>query len=140
MLGYAATNAWYVLTSRPEVDSQRIGIVGHSYGGKWALFAGCLFDQFAAFAVSDPGIMFDTDPNVNYWKPWYLGWHKRPWRQRVVPSDQNPARGLYPKLLEQGRDLHELQALLAPRPFLVSAGAVDPPNRWQALNHLVAIN
>ena len=46
----------------------------------------------------------------------------------------------YPKLLEQGRDLHELQALLAPRPFLVSGGQVDPPKRWEALNHLVSIN
>ncbi|MBS0201782.1 MAG: peptidoglycan DD-metalloendopeptidase family protein [Planctomycetes bacterium] len=140
MLGCAAANAWHVLANRPEVDSRRIGIVGHSYGGKWAMFAGCLFDKFAAVAVSDPGIMFDTNPSVNYWEPWYLGWHKRPWRERGVPNAQNPARGLYPKLLEQGRDLHELQSLLAPRPFLVSGGAVDPPERWRALNHLVEIN
>lgn len=140
MLGCAAANAWHVLANRPEVDSQKIGIVGHSYGGKWAMFAGCLFDKFAAVAVSDPGIMFDTDPNVNYWEPWYLGWHKRPWRARGVPSETNPARGLYPWLIEQGHDLHELHALLAPRPFLVSGGAVDPPERWQALNHLVEIN
>jgi hypothetical protein len=140
MLGCAAANSWHVLASRPEVDPQRIGIVGHSFGGKWAMFAGCLFDRFAAVAVSDPGIMFDTHPSVNYWEPWYLGWHPRPWRKRGVITKENPAHGLYPKLLEQGRDLHELHALLAPRPFLVSGGAVDPPARWQALNHLVAIN
>ncbi len=140
MLGYAAANAWYVLASRPEVDSDRIGIVGHSFGGKWAMFAGCLFDRFAAVAVSDPGIMFDTHPSVNYWEPWYLGWHPRPWRKRGVMTDDNPGRGLYPKLLEQNRNLHELHALLAPRPFLVSGGEVDPPERWQALNHLVQVN
>ena len=140
MLGCAAANAWHVLASRPEVDSQRIGIVGHSFGGKWALFAACLFDRFAAVAVSDPGIMFDTHPSVNYWEPWYLGWHVRPWRKRGVITAENPARGLYPQLLSEGRDLHELQALLAPRPFLVSGGAVDPPSRWRALNHLVQIN
>ena len=140
MLAYAAANAWYVLASRPEVDADRIGVVGHSFGGKWALFAGALFDRFAAVAVSDPGIMFDTDPNVNYWEPWYLGWHPRPWRTPGVITPTNPGRGLYPKLLEQGRDLHELQALLAPRPFLVSGGQVDPPKRWEALNHLVSIN
>ena len=140
MLGYAAANAWHVLASRPEVDARRIGIVGHSFGGKWALFAGALFDKFAAVAVSDPGILFDTHPSVNYWEPWYLGWHPRPWRARGVITPDNPARGLYPKLLEQGRDLHELHALLAPRPFLVSGGAVDPPARWQALNHLVGVN
>jgi len=140
MLACAAANAWHVLANRPEVDSRRIGIVGHSFGGKWALFAGALFDRYAAVAVSDPGIMFDNHPSVNYWEPWYLGWHPRPWRPRGLVTADNPARGLYPKLLEQGRDLHELQALLAPRPFLVSGGEVDPPQRWQALNHLIQIN
>jgi len=140
MLGCAAANAWYVLASLPQVDSGRIGVVGHSFGGKWAMFAGCLFDRFAAVAVSDPGIMFDTHGSVNYWEPWYLGWHPRPWRKRGVITDDNPARGLYPKLINEGRDLHELHALLAPRPFLVSGGAVDPPERWRALNHLVRIN
>ena len=140
MLGYAAANAWHVLAARPEVDSQRIGIVGHSFGGKWAMFAGCLFEKFAAVAVSDPGIMFDTHPSVNYWEPWYLGWHARPWRKRGVITAENPGRGLYPQLLQKSRDLHELHALLAPRPFLVSGGAVDPPSRWTALNHLVRIN
>ena len=140
MLGCAAANAWHVLAARPEVDANRIGIVGHSFGGKWAMFAGALFDRFAAVAVSDPGIMFDTHPSVNYWEPWYLGWHPRPWRMRGIITDENPAQGLYPKLLQQGRDLHELHALIAPRPFLVSGGAVDPPERWQALNHLVGVN
>ncbi|MDF1816464.1 MAG: sialidase [Verrucomicrobiales bacterium] len=139
-LACAAANAWYVLASRAEVDAERIGIVGHSYGGKWAMFAGCLFDKFAAVAVSDPGIVFDNHPSVNYWEPWYLGWHPRPWRKRAVISEGNPARGLYPELIAAGRDLHELHSLLAPRPFLVSGGAVDPPERWRALNHLVKIN
>ena len=140
MLGYAAANAWHVLARRPEVDAERIGIVGHSFGGKWAMFAGCLFDRFAAVAVSDPGIVFDDHSSVNYWEPWYLGWHARPWRQSGRITDENPAKGLYPKLLRQNRDLHELHALLAPRPLLVSGGAVDPPERWRALNHLVKIN
>jgi hypothetical protein len=140
MLACAAANSWYVLATRPEVDASRIGVVGHSFGGKWALFAGALFDRFAAVAVSDPGIMFDTHPSVNYWEPWYLGWHARPWRPRGLITPENPAKGLYPRLLEQGRDLHELHALLAPRPFLVSGGEVDPPERWLALNHLIRIN
>jgi len=140
MLGCAAANAYNLLANRPDVDADRIGIVGHSFGGKWAMFAGCLFDKFAAVAVSDPGIMFDTHPSVNYWEPWYLGWHPRPWRKRGIITKENPAHGLYPRLLERKRNLHELHALLAPRPFLVSGGAVDPPTRWLALNHLVEIN
>ena len=38
------------------------------------------------------------------------------------------------------RDLHELHALIAPRPFLVSGGAEDSPARWIALHHAVAVN
>jgi hypothetical protein len=84
--------------------------------------------------------MFDTHPSVNYWEPWYLGWHPHPRRKRGIITGENPALGLYPRLLKEGRDLHELHALLAPRPFFVSGGEVDPPDRWKALNHLVKIN
>jgi hypothetical protein len=140
MLGYAAANAFHVLASRPEVDECRIGITGHSFGGKWAMFASCLYDKFACAAWSDPGIVFDTRPSVNYWEPWYLGFHPRPWRSRGVPAEDNPAQGLYPVLLEEGRNLHELHALMAPRPFLVSGGSEDPPSRWKALRHSVAVN
>ncbi|HQZ27909.1 MAG: dienelactone hydrolase family protein [Verrucomicrobiales bacterium] len=140
MLAYAAANAWYVLASRPEVDPSRIGVVGHSFGGKWAMFASCLFDKFACAVWSDPGIVFDTRPSVNYWEPWYLGYYPKPWRERGVPTPENPAKGLYPNLLKEGRDLHELHALMAPRPFLVSGGSEDTPKRWPALNHTIAVN
>jgi len=141
MLGYAAANAWHVLASRPEVDAERIGIVGHSFGGKWAMFASCLFDKFACAVWSDPGIVFDESRgSVNYWEPWYLGYHAKPWRKRGLITAENPAHGLYPKLTSAGRDLHELHALMAPRPFLVSGGSEDPPRRWEALNHSIAVN
>ena len=29
---------------------------------------------------------------------------------------------------------------MAPRPFLVSGGSEDPPRRWEALNHSIAVN
>ena len=29
---------------------------------------------------------------------------------------------------------------MAPRPFLVSGGSEDQPERWKALNHAVAVN
>jgi hypothetical protein len=29
---------------------------------------------------------------------------------------------------------------MAPRPSLVSGGSEEPPERWQALNHTVAVN
>ncbi len=141
MLAYAAANAWFLLSNQPEVDSSRIGIVGHSFGGKWAMFASCLFDKFVCAVWSDPGIVFDEgSKDVNYWEPWYLGYHPKPWRKRGLITVENPAKGLYPKLVEEGYDLHELHALMAPRPFLVSGGAEDTPSRWEALNHSVQVN
>lgn len=141
MLAYAAANAWYVLSNHPQVDSKRIGIVGHSFGGKWAMFASCLFDHYACAAWSDPGIVFDEKrPSVNYWEPWYLGYHQPPWRKRGLITEDNPAYGLYPELRKENKDLHLLHALMAPRPFLVSGGSEDPPSRWEALNHTIQIN
>jgi len=140
---YEAANCRDLLASLPYVDPARVGIVGHSYGGKWALFAACLYDGFACGAWSDPGVAFDEKrPNVNYWEPWYLGFDPAlpKQRDRGVPSEKNPRTGPYKKMIETGRDLHELQALMAPRPFFVSGGAEDPPERWKALNHAVAVN
>lgn len=139
MLACGSANVWHLMAKMPEVDSKRIGITGHSYGGKWSMFASCLFDKFACTAWSDPGIVFDTRPSVNYWEPWYLGYAPPPWRRRGVITEKNPASGLYPKLLKEGMDLHELHALMAPRPFLVSGGSEDGPHRWQALNRTLEV-
>ncbi|MFO7825443.1 MAG: GDSL-type esterase/lipase family protein [Cyclobacterium sp.] len=141
MLAYAAANAWQLLAGLPEVNADKIGITGHSYGGKWAMFASCLFEKYAAAAWSDPGIVFEKDkPNINYWEPWYLGYHPPPWRERGLPTEKNPAMGLYPELLEKKMDLHELHVLMAPRPFLVSGGAEDPQDRWVPLNYSLRAN
>lgn len=141
MLGYAANNAYYALANREDVDKKRIGIVGHSFGGKWAMFASCLTDNFAAAAWSDPGIIMQEDKEaINYWEPWYLGFHPKPWRKRGLITEQNPAYGIYNQLRKDNRNLHELHVLMAPRPFLVSGGAEDPVTRWRALNHSIAVN
>ena len=105
------------------------------------MFASCLFDKFACAAWSDPGIVFDeARPSVNYWEPWYLGYTAPPWRKRGVITKDNPAAGVYPKLVRDGYDLHELHALMAPRPFLVSGGSEDTAKRWVPLNHAIAVN
>ena len=98
-LAYVAANAHTVLANRPEVYPDRIGIVGHSFGGKWALFASCLYDKFDCAVWSDPGIVFGNRD-----------------------------------------DLVELHALMAPRPFLLSGGTADLPERWTALNHSISVN
>jgi len=141
-LAYVAANCHTLLSGMPQIDPRRIGVVGHSYGGKWAMFAACLWEKFACGAVSDPGIVFDEKrPNVNYWEPWYLGYEAgRPHRRRGVVTPESPRTGPYKSLFEAGRDLHELHVLMAPRPFFVAGGSEDPPERWKALNHSVAVN
>ena len=140
-LAFAAANAWEALAKVEDVDSTRIGITGHSYGGKWAMFASCLYDKFACAAWSDPGIVFDETKGsgVNYWEPWYLGYYPPPWN-KTWSKTSSGNNGLYSQLIQENFDLHELHALMAPRPFLVSGGSGDPIERWTALNHSVAIN
>ncbi|MCY4779030.1 sialidase [Sphingobacterium sp. UT-1RO-CII-1] len=141
MLGYAANSAYHVLANHKEVNKDKIGIVGHSFGGKWAMFASCLTDNFAAAAWSDPGVAFQEDrESINYWEPWYLGYHPKPWRKRGLITEDNPAFGVYEALRNSGHNLQELHALMAPRPFLVSGGAEDPVSRWRVLNHAVQVN
>ena len=140
-LAYVAANACNALARMPEVDPKRVGVMGHSYGGKWAMFASCLYEKFACGVWSDPGVVFDESrPDVNYWEPWYLGWEPGRTRKRGLLSAEYPRIGAYKRLIESGHDLHELHAMMAPRPFLVSGGSEDTPKRWRALNHTVAVN
>jgi hypothetical protein len=140
-LAYVAANCHTALAQMPEVNPKRIGVTGHSYGSKWAMFASCLYEKFAAAAWSDGGIVWDeAKPNVNYWEPWYLGLDSKLTRKPGVVMADNPRTGAYKSLIEQGHDLHELHALMAPRPFLVSGGSEDGPERWVPLNHTVAVN
>ncbi len=140
-LGFIAANCYTALARRADVDPRRIGIVGHSYGGKWALFGSCLDDRFACAAWSDAGIVFDeARQSVNYQEPWYLGLEAGRTRGPGLVTPDNPRTGAYAELVARGHDLHELHALMAPRPFLVSGGSEDFPARWIPLNHTVAVN
>lgn len=150
-LAYIAANCHTVLAQRPEVDPRRIGVIGHSYGGKWAMFASCLYEKFACAVWSDPGVVFDErdrrkenpSGSVNYFDVWYLGFEPGNVKAglfRKLPSEGQPRTGAYKALLEGGHDLTELHALMAPRPFLVSGGTADLPERWPALNHAIAVS
>ena len=159
-LAYAAASAHTFLSTRPEVYPDRIGIVGHSFGGKWALLAACLHEAFSCAVWSDPGIVFDerdrrkqnAGGSVNYWDPWYLGAETgtlveagTKYRFRKLPGERTiageaPRTGAYKTLVAGKHDLVELHAMMAPRPFLVSGGTADLPERWSALNHAISVN
>jgi hypothetical protein len=78
--------------------------------------------------------------SVNYWEPWYLGLDGSITRKPGLITAESPRTGVYKTLVEQGHDLQELHALVAPRPFLVSGGSEDYPARWMALNYAIAVN
>ncbi|MBI2458598.1 MAG: dienelactone hydrolase family protein [candidate division NC10 bacterium] len=92
------------LTTRREVDRRRIGCLGHSLGGQEALFLGAV-DRRIAVGVSNCGFssyraIFDAAILHNF-------------------------AAYVPGLLRYG-DLDRVLGLVAPRPFLVLAGSVDP--------------
>lgn len=100
------------LYTLPEVDRTRIGITGHSLGGKMALYAPAFDERINAVVANELGIGFSFS---NYDDYWYLGdfIHK----------------------LDHGTDQHELVALIAPRPFLLIGGdKYDTKKSWYYIN------
>lgn len=85
--------------SLPNVDRKRIGCLGHSLGGKQALYAAAFDERIKAAASSEGGIGLKLS---NWDALWYLG----------------------PKILEPDfkLDNHQVLALVAPRAFLLLAG------------------
>lgn len=98
------------LETRPELDMKRVGMIGHSLGGKMTLYAAAMDPRIAAAVSSEPGIGLSFS---NYEDYWYLG-EKRP---------------------ADGADHHELLALIAPRAFLLIGGdSADNDKSWHYIN------
>ena len=96
------------LGQRADIDPARIGIIGHSLGGKMALYAAAFDARIRVVVSSEPGIGLGLS---NYEAFWYLGTRR--------PAD---------------RDQQELLALIAPRPFLLIAGeSSDGDKSWPFL-------
>ena len=103
-----ATN---LLLRQPDVDKNRIAIIGHSLGGKMGFYAGCLDERIKATVGSDFGIGYSF---TNWDAPWYLG-------EKIHDPEFNLAH-------------HHLLALHAPRSFLLIGGKFDKPESWQHIN------
>ena len=100
------------LYTLPEVDHQHIGIIGHSLGGKMALYAGAFDDRITAVVSSEPGIGLIFS-NYDYY--WYFG--------------------DFIRKVDKGTDQHELLGLIAPRPFLLIGGDMyDTAKSWYYIN------
>lgn len=102
-----------VLETLPEVDTARIGVIGHSLGGQGAIFL-TAYDERIKVAVSNcPAPTFRHNSKVLSWSRdhWYTYFkHIRP---GLLNNELPPI------------DFHHMAALAAPRPFLHIAGLND---------------
>lgn len=112
---YDAMRGVDVLESLSEVDSQRIGAVGHSLGAKEVLYLAAFDERIKVAVASEGGTGFRS---TNWDAPWYLG----------------------PAIRDENFSLnhHQLLALIAPRPFLIlggesGSGAADGDRSWPLL-------
>jgi dienelactone hydrolase len=95
------------LATRAEVDPLRIGFIGHSYGGRMAIWAPAI-DQRIRASVSNCGC-------VNY-------------KQSFTHDTGVQAEFCLPGVLEQG-DVEDVARLVAPRALLLQATADDKWSR-----------
>ena len=59
-----------LLAADAQVDPARLAVMGHSLGGKMALYAGCQDPRFKAIVASDFGLAWDSS---NWGDAWYFG-------------------------------------------------------------------
>lgn len=91
------------LVGDDRVDSENIGITGHSLGGKMAFYAGCLDKRVKAIMVSDFGLCWEQ---TNWEDIWY-------WGAQVET------------LKSLGMEHSGLLSCAAPKPFCLIAGYYD---------------
>ena len=101
------------LQSRPEVDPDRIGVIGHSLGGHNSIFLG-VFDERIKCVVSSCG--FCSFPT--YMKGNLTGWSHDGYMPLIKTRYE-----LKPEKMPW--DFPEAIAALAPRPFLAVAPIKD---------------
>ncbi len=102
-----------VLETRPEVDPNRIGTMGHSLGGHGAWYLAAYDQRIQAAVCNCGGSFLRHNPRVEAWARdrWYV--YLKPMRPLLL-------RGELPPI-----DVHEIIALIAPRAFLDVSGLND---------------
>ncbi|MBQ8324987.1 MAG: dienelactone hydrolase family protein [Clostridia bacterium] len=101
-----------LLASDPRVDAHRMGIAGHSLGGKMAFYAGCLDERVKVILASDFGFGWEQS---NWDDPWY-------WDGRTKA------------LAENGMDHTALLSVCSPKPFCLLAGEYDDASSGERMH------
>lgn len=102
-----------VLETFPEVDQDRIGVIGHSLGGQGAIFLTAYDGRIKAAVSNCPAPTFRHNPKV-------LSWSRDHWYTYFKHIRPGLLAGELPSI-----DFHHMAALAAPRPFLHIAGLND---------------
>ena len=101
--------ATYLLATDPQVDAARLGVMGHSLGGKMAFYAGCVDPRLRAIVASDFGLAWDSS---NWGDPWYFGDKLKGMRAQGLSHEQLLAVGSKPFFLIAGQ--YDSQASAGP--------------------------
>lgn len=110
-----------VLTSLPQVNPARIGVIGHSLGGYNGWFLAGLDKRIKAVVSSCGFAMFQGDPEPNRWG-------LRDWFSHIPSITDSLIGGSLPF------EWHEIAVLAAPIPMFMWCGTRDPifPN-WREI-------
>ena len=100
-----------LLEEDSRVDASRIGIAGHSLGGKMAFYTGCVDRRVKAILCSDFGFLWEQS---NWEKIWYWG------------DKLEKAKAL-------GLDHTGLLSLSGGKPFFLIAGKYDDDRSFEAM-------
>lgn len=100
-----------MLYNDERVDNDRIGIAGHSLGGKMAFYTGCLDDRICAILASDFGI----------------GWNQTNWRDNWYFGNK------VEELIANGMDHTQLLSITNSKPFCLLAGKYDDEESYKMM-------
>lgn len=116
---YGLSRALDYLEKDNDVDAKRVAIVGHSRLGKTALWAGAIDQRFAMVVSSCSGeggaslSRRDYGERIRNLTTNFPYWFTSAYQKYADHEDELPV------------DMHELIALIAPRPAYVTAGETD---------------
>lgn len=100
-----------VLCSDARVDKGRIGIIGHSLGGKMALYTGALDPRVKVIVASDFGLRWDQSN-------WNAAWY---WGDKL------------PEVRASGMEQNQLLEISGGKPFFLIAGKYDDITSFAAM-------